>query len=144
MSAYGKRTKPVAASSLSPEALERWRSRARNLLASRSAALEAAEPGPAAEHAPLEPAPDGNAADEKQRRRSVRQKTLIGAKVVFNDLMSVFDCAIRDLSETGARVKLNAPVQVPQVFMLRFGDGQVRRCRVRRRLALELGVEFLD
>jgi hypothetical protein len=30
------------------------------------------------------------------------------------------------------------------VFMLRFGDGRVRRCTVRRRNALELGVEFLD
>ena len=47
-------------------------------------------------------------------------------------------------SDGGARVKLNAPVQVPQVFLLRFADSRVRRCKVRRRNALELGVEFLD
>ena len=72
------------------------------------------------------------------------QKTLIGGKVVFDDMMTVYDCTICDLSEGGARVKLNAPVQLPQVFMLRFNDGRIRQCKLRRRYGLELGVEFLD
>ena len=144
MSEYGKRVAPVAAKGLSPEALERWRSRARDLLSHEHAVDE----GDSHEESPpaAPPAPVGADAttDTAHRRKTVRQKTLIGAKVVFNDMMSVFDCTIRDLSEHGARVKLNAPVQVPPVFMLRFSDGRIRQCKVRRRNALELGIEFLD
>ena len=139
MSEYGKRSTPIAAKALPPEVLERWRARARTHIdkpPAKDDEMHARQPHPVA----LAEAP----AEDAQRRTAARQKTLIGAKVVFNDMMSVYDCAIRDLSERGARVKLNAAVQVPQVFLLRFGDGQVRRCKVRRRIALELGVEFLD
>lgn len=136
MSEYGKRSTPVAAKVLSPETLERWRSRARGLLG--DGASVPTESGSAT--APETAAP----ADAAQRRRSARQKTLIGGQVVFNDMMSTYDCTIRDLSDSGARLKLNAPVQVPPVFILRFAGGQVRRCKLRRRVALELGVEFLD
>ncbi len=151
MSEYGKRTAPVAARALSPEALALWRNRARTLL------LQAIPEGGAAggaEHASSIPSDSSDAShpsdasdgapDPAQRRHALRQKTLIGAQVVFNDLMSTYNCTIRDLSESGARVKLNAPVQVPQSFMLRFNDGRVRQCKVRRRNALELGIEFLD
>lgn len=141
VSDYGKRSVPVATKTLSPEVLARWRSRARDILNHETQA-------PGEDHGGAEsraPAPHGSdAADAGQRRSAVRQRTLIGAKVVFNDLMSTFDCTVRDLSETGARVKLNAPVQVPASFLLRFGDGRVRQCKVRRRNALELGIEFLD
>jgi hypothetical protein len=140
---YGKRSVPVAAKGLSPEALARWRSRERSLLSHAPAAHEggslAETPAPASQSA----AASGGAADAAQRRHATRQKTLIGAQVVFNDLMSTFNCTIRDLSDTGARIKLNAPVQIPQAFILRFGDGRVRQCKVRRRNALELGIEFL-
>ena len=144
MSEYGKRTTPVVPKALSQEALERWRSRERELLSHHDAAD--ANAGTAAPVAPpeAEAVPPAAAGDGTQKRRAVRHKTLIGGKVVFNDLMSVYDCAIRDLSDTGALVKINAPVQVPPVFILKFGNGQVRRCKVRRRIALELGVEFLD
>jgi len=128
----------VVVHALSPEALERWRARARTLLNNNAAnddqAKATAEPEAAAKAV----------ADGTQRRASNRQRTLIGAKVVFNDLMSTYDCVIRDLSESGARVKLNAAVQVPPAFMLRFSDGRIRQCKVKRRMALELGVEFID
>jgi hypothetical protein len=139
VSVYGKRTTPVAGHGLSAEALERWRSRARSVLGDHA-------PDAELDHAelPVVPSSPGVAADAAQRRKDARQKTLIGAKVVFNDMMSVYDCTIRDLSEHGARVKLNAPVQVPSTFMLRFHDGRIRQCKVRRRNALELGIEFLD
>ncbi len=145
MSEYGKRATPVPAKTLSAEALARWRSRERNLLSHQAEALEA---GPAAIEtpaaAPHSEAPAVAPGDDTHDRHAERHTTLIGAQVVFNDLMSTYDCTIRDLSETGAKLKLHAPVQVPKAFLLRFGDGKVRRCKVRRRNALELGVEFLD
>jgi hypothetical protein len=144
MTDYGKRKTPVPAKPLSPEALARWRSRERERLSHehdgpeneghQTESHEATPPADSPDHAPGED-PHGRHAD--------RHMTLIHGQVVFNDLMSTYDCTIRDLSETGAKLKLHAPVQVPKIFLLRFGDGQVRRCKVRRRNALELGVEFL-
>jgi hypothetical protein len=136
VSTYGKRATPVIAKALSSEILERWRSRERALLDHQSNP----EAAPAERVAPEAPVSDAAA----QRRQAMRQRTLIGAQVVFNDLMSTYNCTIRDLSETGARIKLNAPVQVPPAFMLRFSDGRIRQCKIRRRNGLELGLEFLD
>jgi hypothetical protein len=141
VSGYGKRATPVVGKTLPSDILERWRSRERALLNHETEGQEPAAPAQSA--VPEARAPDGTA-DHAQRRQAARQKTLIGAQVVFNDLMSTYNCTVRDLSETGARLKLNAPVQVPQAFMLRFGDGRVRQCKVRRRNALELGIEFLN
>ncbi|GAB2178368.1 PilZ domain-containing protein [Dongia sp. agr-C8] len=146
MSEYGKRATPVPVKALSSEALARWRSRERKLLSHEAEDHDAAppatpEPPAAAAHSE---APASDAADPAHERHAERHMTLIGAQVVFNDLMSTYDCTIRDLSETGAKLKLHAPVQVPKAFLLRFGDGKVRRCKVRRRNALELGIEFLD
>jgi hypothetical protein len=140
VSEYGKRTAPVVVHALSPEALERWRARARTVLNNSAANDDHAKVAAEPEQAAVSEA----AGDAAQRRATKRQRTLIGAKVVFNDMMSTYDCVIRDLSESGARVKLNAPVQVPNSFMLRFSDGRIRQCKVKRRIALELGVEFVD
>jgi hypothetical protein len=120
---------------LPKEVLDRLRDRARLLLGTAATA-------PKLETAP--PVAPANANDPTQRRGAERRKTLLTGKVVFNDMASVFDCVVRDMSETGARLKLAAPVQVPPVFGLRLTDGRYYRCKVRRRAALELGVEFLD
>jgi hypothetical protein len=155
MTDYGKRKTPVPAKPLSPEALARWRSRERERLSHEHEGHEHesreheghGQDGPeneGHEAAPPADAPDHAAGEGDHGRHADRHMTLIHGQVVFNDLMSTYDCTIRDLSETGAKLKLHAPVQVPKAFLLRFGDGQVRRCKVRRRNALELGVEFLD
>jgi hypothetical protein len=123
---------------LPPEALDRLRHRARLLLGTKPSDVA----GPQPEAAPA--AASASANDAAQRRGAERRKTLLTGKVVFNDMASVFDCVVRDMSESGARIKLAAPVQVPPVFGLRLTDGRYYRCKVRRRAALELGVEFLD
>ena len=126
---------PSSGGSLSPEALEQLRGRARLLLGGHPAEAPAPDSPP--------PAP-ADAADVAQRRQTARHKTMISGKLVFNDMASMIDCIVRDLSDTGARIKLAAPAQLPPVFILRFNDGHHHRCKVRRRSALELGVEFLD
>ncbi len=128
MHEFGKRSVPVARRPLSPEDLARWRIHAREVFSHTepdSADAQAATP-----HRP-------------ERRQAERHKTLIKAQVVFNDMMSTFDCSIRDLSAHGAHLKLHAPVEVPQVFLLRLSDGSVHQCKVARRHALELGVDFV-
>src|SRR6478736_1358512 len=98
MHEFGKRSVPVASKPLSPEDLARWRIHAREVFS----------------HAEPSPGPDRAAADAAtvhtpERRHADRHKTLIKAQVVFNDMMSTFDCSVRDLSATGAHLKLHAP-----------------------------------
>lgn len=125
-----------AIGSLPPEALRRLRDRARLLLG--------VPPAGTAQSQPAAIASPANANDPAQRRQAERHKTLLTGKVVFNDMASVMDCVVRDMSDTGALIKLAAPVQLPPVFVLKFNDGRYRRCKIRRRAALELGVEFLS
>jgi hypothetical protein len=133
MQEFGKRSVPVAGKPLSPEDLARWRIHAREVFGQ---AEHAADPDGAVE--------DATAVHGPERRHADRHRTLIKAQVVFNDMMSTFDCSVRDLSATGAHLKLHAPVEVPQVFLLRLIDGSIHQCKVIRRNALELGIEFLD
>lgn len=138
---------------LPPEALERLRNRVRAVLQDVQPAAGAtpapanaptAEPGSGAP-APASEAVEAAAATEaEQRRHAARHKTMLSGKLVFNEMSSVVDCFVRDLSDTGARIKLAAPLQLPPVFILRFNNGRYHRCQVRRRAGLELGVEFLD
>ena len=128
MHEFGKRSVPVASKPLSAEDLARWRIHAREVLGHRDPSIE--PESTAAHHGP-------------ERRHADRHKTLIKAQVVFNDMMSTFDCTVRDLSASGAHLKLHAPVEVPQAFFLRLSDGSIHQCKVVRRNALELGIEFL-
>ena len=127
---------------LPPEALDRLRHRARLLLGTKPSDVAGPQPEAAPAGAPAGASASAN--DAAQRRGAERRKTLLTGKVVFNDMASVFDCVVRDMSESGARIKLAAPVQVPPAFGLRLTDARYYRCKVRRRAALELGVEFLD
>lgn len=132
MHEFGKRSVPVKSKPLSPEDLARWRIHAREVFSHEHAA--------SADGAVL----DAAAAHTPERRHADRHRTLINAQVVFNDLMSTFDCTVRDLSAIGAHLKLHAPVEVPHVFLLRLSDGSVHQCKVARRNALELGIEFIE
>jgi hypothetical protein len=131
---FGKRAVPVTPKPLTAEELARWRIHAREVFGQVAAH---GHPDAAADHAPGEP-------HEPERRQAERHRTLIHAQIVFNDMMSTFDCTIRDLSAHGAHLKLNAPVEVPHAFILRLSDGSIHQCKVSRRDALELGVEFIE
>lgn len=48
-----------------------------------------------------------------ERRRSVRNRTLIGGKVIFNQRQSTLDCTIRNLSEDGALLVFPDSIALP-------------------------------
>jgi hypothetical protein len=77
------------------------------------------------------------------RRTSSRSKTLKSAKIVFNKNQSVIDCFVRDLSPTGARLKLGDLVPVPKIFTLELHDGTRFDCERVRVMGQEIGVRFL-
>ena len=75
------------------------------------------------------------------RRRARRRRVLKGGKIVWPN-GAAFECRIRDISETGARLEVNSPV--PKIFQLVIPSEQFRNsCRVIWRRGTEIGVQFL-
>ena len=80
--------------------------------------------------------------DDKSSTR--RQRTLKGARIVLNDGYSTIDCMVRNLSESGARLRIASILGIPDTFELRFDDGRKFACRTAWRTADEIGVEFVE
>ena len=77
------------------------------------------------------------------RRTNSRSKTLKSAKIVFNKNQSVIDCFVKDLSDTGAKLKLGDLVPLPKTFVLELHDGTRYDCERVRVIGQEIGVRFL-
>lgn len=78
-----------------------------------------------------------------EHRRAARRRALKGAQIIFNDGASVIDCVVRDVSETGAKLKIPSPLGVPDTFTLSVQVDDIRyKCRVAWRRATEIGVSF--
>jgi hypothetical protein len=75
-------------------------------------------------------------------RAAQRHRTLLGAKILFNSGHSVFDCLIRNLSDTGARLHLEDALAVPENFTLTVVDGRSFPCTVVWRKVGMIGVHF--
>jgi 3-phosphoglycerate kinase len=81
--------------------------------------------------------------DTRDRREAVHRKTLKAGKIVFNGRKSAFDCTVRNMSETGAKVVLLSTLGVPGMVDLDLEEGTTYACRVARKTLTELGLEFL-
>jgi hypothetical protein len=68
--------------------------------------------------------------DDEERRRAVRRKTIKSAQLVFNNRNSTVSGLVSNLSATGARFVVNAPVKLPAVVQLRFPDGEERNAEI--------------
>ncbi|SIR09091.1 PilZ domain-containing protein [Rhizobium sp. RU20A] len=75
-------------------------------------------------------------------RSTPRQRMLKGVKLVIGG-RSTIDAILRDLSDTGARIRVENTVSLPETFELLHEDGR-RPCRVVRRTINEIGVVFTD
>ncbi|KNY19358.1 PilZ domain-containing protein [Methylobacterium sp. ARG-1] len=51
-------------------------------------------------------------------RKETRQRVFLKGRIVFNNGSSSFDCLVRDLSVSGARLVLSDATTLPQVFDL--------------------------
>jgi hypothetical protein len=78
----------------------------------------------------------------EEHRAAPRQRVLKGGRIVINDGFSTFQCAVRNLSDTGARVKVASIVGIPDSFELAMDDGRKFACTVVWKTATELGVKF--
>jgi len=80
----------------------------------------------------------------EQCRASPRKRTLLQGSIVFNDRFSLIKCVVRDLSETGARIAFEHPIDIPPEFHLEIArKGISRRCRVSWSKGKEHGLMFL-
>jgi len=84
--------------------------------------------------------------DTSDGRAQLRRRTLKSAKVWYNDYQSVMDCQVRDMSETGAKLRFvelfNCPDQVHLYFPYDEYQGYLRSCETKWVLGLEAGVAF--
>lgn len=80
---------------------------------------------------------------ELNKRGSTRKRVLKGGMIIFNDRRSTLSCTVRDLSETGARLRVAKGAAVPDRFDLSIDtDGLDAPCTVAWRKGEEIGVRF--
>ncbi|KUL97137.1 hypothetical protein DK26_04305 [Bosea sp. WAO] len=78
-----------------------------------------------------------------ERRQHARNRTLIGAQIIFNQRQSTLDCTVRNLSEQGALLVLSDAIATPELFELYFPlKRESRMARARWRDGARQGVEF--
>ncbi len=78
-----------------------------------------------------------------ERRGAERHRVLKGATLSFNNGYGAFECVVKNLSETGARLAFGETSAVPSQFSLQFsGEKQRRQAVVRWRTMNALGVSM--
>jgi hypothetical protein len=79
-----------------------------------------------------------------EARRSERVRTLLGAKIIFNNRMSVIDCVVRNISSSGVKLVVTDSRPIPGEFALYIPQkGYSYRARLVWRNSEGMGVEFL-
>jgi hypothetical protein len=80
---------------------------------------------------------------ENDKRAAPRKRVLKGARIAFNERSSTLSCTVRDLSETGARLRVPQGQAVPARFDLLIDvDGFEAPCTVAWRRGEDVGVTF--
>lgn len=79
----------------------------------------------------------------QDKRRTPRKRMLKGATIAFNNRSSTQSCMVRDISDTGARLRVGPGQAVPAHFDLLIElDGIEASCTVAWRRGEEIGVTF--
>ena len=83
--------------------------------------------------------------DMQENRQAQRWRAMLAGKIVFNNHGSVYDCSIRNLSATGAKIWVFNAATIPDAFELLIeAKALTRPARVVWRSAKEIGVRFAD
>ncbi len=77
-----------------------------------------------------------------EKRCPPRRKVLKGAKAIFHDSASLYDCQVRDWSDSGARLVFPELTPLPKLFTLHLSDGSEHSCEVVRADGVIVGVHF--
>jgi diguanylate cyclase (GGDEF)-like protein len=80
-----------------------------------------------------------------ERRRELRSRTLYGGKILFNARRSVIDCVVRNFSDAGACLQVNATVGIPAEFDLVIeGQPASLPCKAVWMSETRIGIEFVQ
>jgi hypothetical protein len=78
-----------------------------------------------------------------ERRLTQRQRVFKGGRLKFNKGYSVFECLVRNRSDTGALLALGTTCAIPARFELDVAcEGAWKAVTVRWRTTAQLGVSF--
>lgn len=84
------------------------------------------------------------AKSEGDQRSAQRRRVLKAGLVAYNERHATLSCTVRDISATGARVRVDGSVSAPDTFDLIIQiDGLEASCEVVWRNGNEVGVRFL-
>ncbi len=79
-----------------------------------------------------------------ERRQASRQKSFLRGLVYFGNSPSAADCVVRDMSDTGARLKFSGPITATDTIELHIPvKGQTLRGKVKWRETDEIGIAFV-
>jgi hypothetical protein len=80
-----------------------------------------------------------------ERRQAPRRRVLKAGIVAFNDRYVSLPCTVRDISATGARLRVDGSINVPDKFELIVEiDGMEVLCEVVSRKANQIAVRFVS
>lgn len=80
-----------------------------------------------------------------ERRPKPRRRVLLGGRVVYQNGDRHFDCSIRDISESGARITLKPGVPIPSsVYLIDTRSRIVHEAKVMWNNGREAGLQFLN
>src|SRR5262249_36025459 len=83
------------------------------------------------------------AAKASERRPKSRKQVLMGAVIAYDEGRHAFDCTIRDISETGARIAIPRNRRLPQdFFLINMKDRVAYEARIARNNGADTGVAF--
>jgi hypothetical protein len=86
---------------------------------------------------------DNKEASFTNLRASPRRRVLKAAKIIFDD-WGALDCQVRDISETGAQIKIDGATKLPHRFkLLMVAEHTIRPVQVAWKLDKTVGVSFL-
>jgi hypothetical protein len=76
-------------------------------------------------------------------RKATRRRVLKSGVIAFNERFSALPCTVRNLSPTGAQLRVDGTLNVPNTFELLIElDGLEAQCEVVWRKDKEIGVRF--
>jgi hypothetical protein len=77
----------------------------------------------------------------EERRVSPRKRILKTAHIILSERAPKIECAVRNVSETGAMLQISSTYGIPDNFLVRI-DGKQRACRVVWRTETKIGIVF--
>jgi hypothetical protein len=82
---------------------------------------------------------------DDEHRIAKRHKVLKSAKLIFDKNKAVFDCSVKDISATGAKLLVKSSFSIPDdVRFLLTQDNTIRDAKVVWRKGDQIGVHFLS